>query len=108
AREKLKSRALAQRVVFQLGLSEKPDFLFPKPGFSISNIFYRAFGISKAPAIEEKTPEQREAIAIKRVLDDLTVSLVTNTSLLSITFLDQKPKYASDVANQVAQSYIDQ
>ncbi|TGQ49499.1 exopolysaccharide biosynthesis protein, partial [Mesorhizobium sp. M1C.F.Ca.ET.212.01.1.1] len=42
------------------------------------------------------------------VLDDLTVSLVTNTSLLSITFLDQKPKYASDVANQVAQSYIDQ
>ncbi len=108
AREKLKSRALAQRVVFQLGLSEKPDFLFPTPDFSISNIFYRAFRISKAPSIEEKTPEQREAIAIKRVLSDLTVNLVTNTSLLSITFLDQKPKYASDVANQVAQSYIDQ
>lgn len=108
AREKLKSRALAQRVVFQLGLSEKPDFLFPTPDFSISNIFYRAFRITKSPLIEEKTPEQREAIAIKRVLDNLTVNLVTNTSLLSITFLDQKPKYASDVANQVAQSYIDQ
>ncbi|TKB05427.1 MAG: exopolysaccharide biosynthesis protein, partial [Mesorhizobium sp.] len=64
--------------------------------------------ITKSPLIEEKTPEQREAIAIKRVLDNLTVNLVTNTSLLSITFLDQKPKYASDVANQVAQSYIDQ
>ncbi|WP_245441997.1 GumC family protein [Mesorhizobium hawassense] len=108
AREKLKSRALAQRVVFQLGLSEKPDFLFPTPDFSISNIFYRAFKITKAPSIEERTPEQREAIAIKRVLDNLTVNLVTNTSLLSITFLDQKPKYASDVANQIAQSYIDQ
>ncbi|RVC83920.1 polysaccharide biosynthesis tyrosine autokinase [Mesorhizobium sp. M4A.F.Ca.ET.022.05.2.1] len=108
AREKLKSRALAQRVVFQLGLSEKPDFLFPTPDFSISNIFYRAFRITKDPLIEEKTLEQREAIAIKRVLDNLTVNLVTNTSLLSITFLDQKPKYASDVANQVAQSYIDQ
>ncbi|AMY00683.1 polysaccharide biosynthesis tyrosine autokinase [Mesorhizobium ciceri] len=108
AREKLKSRALAQRVVFQLGLSEKPDFLFPTPDFSISNIFYRAFRITKAPSIEEKTPEQREAVAIRRVLDNLTVNLVTNTSLLSITFFDQKPKYASDVANQVAQSFIDQ
>ncbi|ODT31285.1 polysaccharide biosynthesis tyrosine autokinase [Mesorhizobium sp. 65-26] len=108
AREKLKSRALAQRVVYQLGLSEKPDFLFPTPSFSLANIFYRAFGISKAPSIEEKTPEQREALAIRRILDDLTVNLVTNTSLLSITFVDQKPKYASDIANQVAQSFIDQ
>lgn len=108
AREKLKSRALAQRVVFQLGLSEKPDFLFPTPSFSLANIFYRAFGISKSPSIEEKTPEQREAIAIDRILNDLTVNLVTNTSLLSITFVDQKPKYASDIANQVAQSFIDQ
>ncbi|MBN9220049.1 MAG: polysaccharide biosynthesis tyrosine autokinase [Mesorhizobium sp.] len=108
AREKLKSRALAQRVVFQLGLAERPDFLFPTPSFSLGNIVYRAFGISKSPSIQEKTPEEREAMAIKRVLDDLTVNLVTNTSLLSITFVDQKPKYASDVANQVAQSFIDQ
>ncbi|RVA03370.1 polysaccharide biosynthesis tyrosine autokinase [Mesorhizobium sp. M7A.F.Ca.US.001.02.1.1] len=108
AREKLKSRALAQRVVFQLGLGERPDFLFPTPSFSPSNIVYRAFGMSKSPSIEEKTPEEREAIAIKRIQEDLTVNLVTNTSLLSITFVDQKPKYASDVANQVAQSFIDQ
>jgi capsular exopolysaccharide synthesis family protein len=108
AREKLISRALAQRVVFQLGLSEKPDFLFPTPDFSISNIFYRAFGISKSPSIQGKTPEQREAIAVDRVLNDLAVNLVANTSLLTITFVDQSPKYASDVANQVAQSFIDQ
>ncbi|TIL94105.1 MAG: polysaccharide biosynthesis tyrosine autokinase [Mesorhizobium sp.] len=108
AREKLKSRALAQRVVFQLGLSEKPDFLFPTPDFSLSNILYRAFGISKSPSLQERTPEEREAIAIGRVVSNLTVTLVTNTSLLSITFEDQNPKYASDVANQVAQSFIDQ
>src|SRR5687768_10344918 len=36
AREKLRSRALAQRVVFQLGLSEKPEFLSPTPDFSIA------------------------------------------------------------------------
>lgn len=108
AREKLKSRALAQRVVFQLGLSEKPDFLFPTPDFSISNIFYRAFGISKSPSIQGKSPEQREAIAVDRVVNNLTVNLVANTSLLTINFVDQSPKYASDVANQVAQSFIDQ
>ena len=35
AREKLNSRALAQRVVFELGLTEKADFLFPTPDFSL-------------------------------------------------------------------------
>jgi capsular exopolysaccharide synthesis family protein len=108
AREKLKSRALAERVVFQLGLSEKPDFLFPTPDFSLANIFYRAFGLQRSSSAEEYTPEERERIAIERVLDDLSVDLVPNTSLLSIAFSDQRPSYASDVANQLAQSFIDQ
>src|SRR5688572_7024176 len=108
AREKLRSRALAERVVFQLGLSEKPDFLFPTPDFSIANIFYRAFGLDRTNSAEEYTPEERERIAIRRVLDDLTVDLVPNTSLLSIAFSDQNPAYASQVANQLAQSFIDQ
>lgn len=108
AREKLKSRALAQRVVYQLDLSEKADFLFPTPDFSLSNIFRRAFGAQTSPSLEEYTPEQREQMAIGRVLGGLSVDLVSNTSLLSVTFRDQKPQYASEVANQVAQSFIDQ
>jgi succinoglycan biosynthesis transport protein ExoP len=108
AREKLRSRALAERVAFQLGLSEKADFLFPTPDFSLANIFYRAFGLERTTSIEQYTPEQREQIAIGRILSDLSVNLVTNTSLLSITFSDQAPAYASGVANQVAQSFIDQ
>ncbi|MBD0413464.1 GumC family protein [Oryzicola mucosus] len=107
AREKLLSRALAQRVVFQLGLTEKADFLFPKPDFSVSNIVYRAFGIRGQPLLEDISPEQREQIAIGRVRGDLAVQLVPNTSLLSITFRDQRPEYARDVANQLAQSFID-
>lgn len=108
AREKLLSRALAQRVVFQLGLTEKADFLFPTPDFSLANILYRAFGLRSTPSLGDFTPEQRERMAIARVLGDLKVQLVTNTSLLSITFSDQRPAYARDVANQVAQSFIDQ
>jgi capsular exopolysaccharide synthesis family protein len=108
AREKLMSRSLAQRVVFQLGLAEKGDFLFPNPDFSLANIAYRAFGIRSTPSLDEFTPEERERMAIGRVLSDLSVQLVPNTSLLSISFSDQKPAYARDVANQVAQSFIDQ
>lgn len=108
AREKLLSRALAERVAFQLGLTEKADFLFPTPDFSLANILYRAFGVRSTPSLEDFTPEQRERMAINRILGDLNVQLVTNTSLLSITFKDQKPAYARDVANQVARSFIDQ
>ena len=108
AREKIKSRALAQRVVFELGLAEKPEFLFPVPDFALRNIFYRAFGIDKQPSMQDWTAEQRERMAIRRLTGGLSVTLVPNTSLLSITFRDQDPALASDIANQVAQSFIDQ
>lgn len=108
ARERLRSRSLAQRVVYQLGLSERADFLFPPPDFSVFNIVNRAFGLSTSPNISEVEPEDRERIAVQRVLDGLTVNLVPNTSLLSITFADQNREYAREIANQLAQSYIDQ
>ena len=108
AREKLKSRALAQRAVYELGLTEKEDFLFPKPDFSPDNLFSRAFGIDRSTDINEYSPEQREAIAIGRVMENLSVDLVTNTSLLKVSFSDQQPLYAQSVANQIAQSFIDQ
>ncbi|WP_457936137.1 GumC family protein [Mesorhizobium sp. 10J20-29] len=108
AREKLKSRALAQRVVYELGLTEKPDFLFPKPDFSLLNMFYRAFGVSNTTNLDDYPPEERERLAISRVINGLSVDLVTNTSLLSVKFRDQQPSYAQEVANQIAQSFIDQ
>jgi len=108
AREKLRSRSLAQRVVFQLGLSERPEFLSPTPDFSLANILNRAFGTFETASLEKWTPEQREQIAIGRVLANLSVNLVANTSLLSVTFHDQDPVIASEVANQAAQSFIDQ
>ncbi len=108
AREKLRSRALAQRTVYELGLTEKQDFLFPKPDFSPFNLFTRAFGIDRTTDIAQYSPEQREAIAVGRIMQNLSVDLVTNTSLLKVSFSDQNPVYAQSVANQVAQSFIDQ
>ena len=107
-KEKIYSRSLAERVVFQLGLSEKPEFLFPKPDFSLFNIVYRAFGLERGGSIERYTPEQRQNIAIGRVLGGISVSLVPETSLLRLSYSNQSPGFAADVANQIAESFIDQ
>src|SRR5690606_15513274 len=108
AREKIMSRALAQRVVYQLGLAEKTDFLCPPPNFSPVNIINRAFGLSLGQQLPASNPEARERTAISRVLGGMTVSLVPNTSLLTISYRSQNPEYARDIANQIAQSFIDQ
>jgi capsular exopolysaccharide synthesis family protein len=108
AREKLKSRSVAQRVVFELGLANKADFLFPAPQFALSNLFARAFGWSTDEKLENYTPQVRENIAIGHVRAGLSVELINNTSLLAISFRNQIPKYAKSVANQVATSFINQ
>ena len=108
AQEELKTRSLAERVVHALDLSQNPTFLFPAPGFSISNLFDRAFGIKLTKSLDDFDPEMRDRMAVNRVLGGLSVDLVRNTSLLSISFIDEDPKLARDVANQVAQSFIDQ
>lgn len=108
AREKIRSRAIAQRVVFQLGLADNPAFLTPTPDFAFTNILYRAFGMKMMTSTEGWTAEEREAVAVGRVLSDMDVQLMPNTSLLTITFRDQDPKIASDVSNQIARSFIEQ
>ena len=107
ARERLMSKAVAQRVVLALGLSEQPAFLFPAPDFALSNIMRRAFNVASSNNIADFTPEQREQMAVNRVLGNLSINLINGTSLLSIAFRDQNPTTAQEVANQVAQSYID-
>ena len=109
ASEKIRSRAVAERAVFNLGLSEQVDFLFPQSNFSPFNILTRAFGVSRnTPNIADYPPDQRARMAIDRVQRGLVVTLIPNTSLLSVSFSSQNPKYAYEIANQIAQSFIDQ
>ncbi|PSJ61509.1 GumC family protein [Pseudaminobacter soli (ex Li et al. 2025)] len=108
AREKIMSRAIAERVVYQLGLADKRDFLYPAPSFSPWNLARRAFGLKLVSEPDLLTSEERKRIAVERVLGAMSVNLVPNTSLLTIAFRDQKPEYARDVANQITQSFIDQ
>lgn len=108
AREKLKSRSLAQRVVFELGLADNIGFLFPAPQFALSNLFARAFGYESGESLSDFEPTEREQMAIGRVRENLSVDLIKNTSLLAIAYSDQNPQLASRVANEIAASYIDQ
>ncbi|MEX3011464.1 GumC family protein [Hoeflea sp. TYP-13] len=108
AREKLRSRSIAQRVVFELDLADDANFLIPAPHFAPSNLFARAFGYDLSGDIGEFSAEEREQMAINRVRNNLSVELIKNTSLLAITFEDQNPQLASSIANQVAASFINQ
>lgn len=108
AREKLKSRALAERVVFALNLTEREDFLFPRAGISPLNIFYRAFSAEPQQTESSLPPDALLRLATSRIMANLKVDLVPNTSLLTIDYRDQNPEYARDIANQIAQSFIDQ
>ena len=106
--EKVKTRAIAQRVVFALGLAENPSFLFPAPHFALSNLIARAFGHTTKPDISSYSPEQREAIAIDRVRSNIHVRRIGATNILRISYNDQNPELASQVANQVAESFVNQ
>jgi polysaccharide biosynthesis transport protein len=108
AREKLLSRALAQRVVFALNLTERPDFLFPRRNFSLANLFARALQGDHSSSRPDLPQDALVRIAVARVMSNLQVNLVPNTSLLTIIYRDQNPQYAREIANQVAQSFIDQ
>ena len=108
AQEKLKSRSLAQRVVFELGLANNAQFLFPEPQFAVKNLLARAFGFETVRSLDEYTPEQRERMAVGRLLNDLSVNLIRNTSLLAINVTNQSPQLASEIANEVAASFINQ
>ncbi|MBW8636192.1 polysaccharide biosynthesis tyrosine autokinase [Hoeflea sp. WL0058] len=108
ARQKMLSRDLARRVVFALNLTEDPEFLAPKPSFSLMNIFHKAFGTSSSNNVADWSPERRESIAVNLVRQGASATPVRGTSLINLEYHHPVAKYTSLVANQLAKSYIDQ
>jgi capsular exopolysaccharide synthesis family protein len=109
--EKVKSGELARRVVHDLNLAQKPNFLFQPVNFSLGHLMRRAMnGLGLKPEAPAKTLDsaEREALAISRVYGGLSASFIEDTNIITITFSDTSPKYASTIANQLAKSYIDQ
>ena len=108
AREEMLSRDVARRVVFKLDLANDDKFLAPTPTFSLMNLVHRALGTKRTADLDGLSAEERQTAAIGKVMGGLDVALVRDTSILSITYTHADPKYAAEVANQVAHSFIDQ
>ncbi len=108
AREKMKSRDLARRVVFELNLSENSDFLAPTPSFSLRNLVSRIIGKPKNASIENLDPQARELLAVKIVRNNFSVNLIRNTSILEVDFSHAIPSFSSQIPNQILKSFIDQ
>ncbi len=106
AQEKLKGRELLSRVAAQLNLANKPDFISPAPSFSLWNLVNRANRVTNLPP-SKLTTEQREMLAIKLLQENISVSLIRDTSILSISYSNPNPEYAKSIANGIARSYLD-
>ena len=85
-REKLRSRSLAERVVRDLGLAEREDFLPKSAGLPL---------------------DERIRMAVEKVLANLAVEPIANTVLLSVTYSDSRPAYAAEIANRIARGFIE-
>lgn len=108
ARQKLLSRELARRVVFELNLTEDNTFLAPTPSFSLVNLINRITGTKNEVRMDQLPAETREAIAVGRVQFGLSASFVRNTSIVQVVYSHASPEHTALVANQVVASFIDQ
>lgn len=108
ARRKLLSRDIAKRVVYELELFRDREFLAPTPRFSLTNLFRRSFGFERSASLDDLSPEQSERIAINSVLNGLTAIIVRNSSIIEVRYVHPSPQRASDIANQIVASFIDQ
>lgn len=108
AKQKMLSRELARRVVFELDLANNSEFLAPTPVFSLGNIFTRVFGTTNKFDLNDLDAERRQDLATRIVKGNIGVSILRNTSILSVSYSHPSPKLARDVANQVTKSYIEQ
>jgi polysaccharide biosynthesis transport protein len=90
----MKSREVAERAVQRLHLEENPDILPPASG-----VFSK----------QQKTgdAEKRQVSAAQIVQKTVETAPVRGTNIVELSFVSTSPKLAADVANAVADAYID-
>jgi polysaccharide biosynthesis transport protein len=89
----MRSREVAERTVNRLRLADNPEIVPPER---------KLFGSS-----EPMTGEQRVARAAMNVQEDVATTPIRGTNLVELSFVASTPKLAADVANALADAYID-
>lgn len=89
----MQSRIVLEQAVRNLKLDENPDFNGVKSDSKVANT--------------AEDQQQRVDHALKTMLKNLTISGVRTTHLASISYESSSPKLAAEIANGVAQAFID-
>ncbi|AOS97208.1 Tyrosine-protein kinase ptk [Microbulbifer aggregans] len=107
--EILKSRRIAEQVVERLNLTEHPLFdpEQQEPSFKEKVKGWLPFLASNEILSEEELRELKLESVTKAVSENLTISPVRNTQLVKISFESESPELAAQVANTVAEVFID-
>jgi len=92
-RQLIQSKALARRVINQLGLDTKDT------SSGLVSSIKKALGMSSA---DQSNAERTEAL----FLDNLTVQPVSNSQLVSINYDSTDPKLAADISNAVSRTFV--
>jgi uncharacterized protein involved in exopolysaccharide biosynthesis len=104
--EILKSRALIEKVIGRMALARHPEFRPTKEGKSWLARLFGADAEDDSPTQPLKPEEERESI-FGGVKGRLTVEPMRRTQLVKLSFEAHDPKLAADVANALAQIYIE-
>ncbi len=105
--EILKSRRIAERVVEQLELTSHPEFDpdQQESGFSLRD--WLPFLAQPEPLSEEEARTLKLQKVTDAFAERLTISPVRNTQLVKITFESESSQLAAEVANTVAEVFIE-
>jgi uncharacterized protein involved in exopolysaccharide biosynthesis/Mrp family chromosome partitioning ATPase len=96
------SRDLALRVIRQLKLAERPEFDPVLNGVSAASTVLSLFGFARDPL--RMTPEER---VLESYYTRLNVFPIDRSRVISITFESRDPEIAAQVANAVADGYLE-
>jgi len=92
-RQLIQSRALARRVINQLGLDTKDT------SSGLVGSVKQALGMSVAP---QNSKERTEAL----FLENLNVQPVSNSQLVTINYDSTDPKLAADISNAISRTFV--
>jgi len=103
----LEGRTMAERVASALKLGGDQDFFRPR-GFAIVPFVKSLFGLSSGPAVQASASDKanRERAAAGIVLGNRTVSPVTGSRLVDISYSDPEPSRAQKVAAAYADAFV--
>lgn len=108
--ELLKNRTLAERVIAELNLSQHPEFApSDNSGFSLRAFLSGLIPHKENPAVaNSSSQEQRSQASLLSAFNGrLTISPIRNTNLVNVVFEAKDPKLAADMANSLANAYIE-